>query len=78
MKMKIERKKNAHKLFCGTSDSNQNNYTSNNSMLAENHIIMSDLHRTDLAYVVPQVDPGSPRNHFTVFPEVQSQKGHLW
>ena len=39
-------------------------------MLAENHIMVSDLHRTDLAYVVPQVDPGSPRNHFTVFPEV--------
>lgn len=39
-------------------------------MLAENYTILSDLYRLDLAYIVPQVDVRSPRNHFTVFPEV--------
>lgn len=39
-------------------------------MLAEKYTVLNDLYRPDLAYVVPQVDLGSPRNHFTVFPEV--------
>lgn len=39
-------------------------------MLAENYTIVSDLYRPDLAYVVQQVDAGSPRNYLTVFPEV--------
>lgn len=76
--MKIKRKKNPCKWFCVTSGSNQNNYIVNNSMLAEKYTVLNDLYRPDLAYVVPQVDLGSPRNHFTVFPEVQSHKGHLW
>lgn len=41
-----------------------------NLMVAENCTTVSDLHRLELAYVVPQVDMRSPRNHFTVFPEV--------
>lgn len=72
LRMKIGRKKekNPCKRCCGNSNSNKNNYTINNSKLAENYTILSDLYRPELAYVVPQVDSRSPRIHFTVFPEV--------
>ena len=65
--MKIERKK---EIPVSVSVEILNNHTVNNSVLVGNYTIVSDLYRPELAYVVPQVDARSPRNHFTVFPEV--------